>query len=579
MRLPSMVSLAEQSRDVLQRFPWTMLVATIAAASAVVATTRSADKEWGRIAMVAALGLALTVALTLLAEERRWARAKTSALNLAGIGLLVLFYFVWPGPERKHEAIRYFQLSAGLHLLVAFLPFAGQSETGAFWQYNRRLFLGFLRANVFSQVLFFGLAIALGALDKLFGVHVPGELYGRMALIIGLVVNTAIFLGAVPAGLPELAEDTEYPRVLKLFSQYILTPLVFVYLLILIAYLVKIVVQGEWPSGWIGWLVTSVGIAGLLGFLLIHPLRDDPAEPWIRTYSRALFLGLIPAAVMLLVAFWKRIIPYGLTEPRLLGIMLGLWLLVMAVWYTVRPRAGIRLIPVTLAILLLATVYGPLSVTALSVASQGSRLKALITEARDGRPNDTEASAALRFLLDHGAQRQIVAAIPGKLPAVNWDRVYDRRSERDSTARLIMVAAGMRYRSEHAFSMSGSVYFSARRDDALPIEGYQWSIPVSSHDSRVIVAGMDSVRTDFDNRGLARIIVGRESVTFDLRSLARRIAGDSTIPSYEVPADRLRLHSREGSLRAMLALGSISGEWVGDSVRVQSWQGTLFLGR
>jgi hypothetical protein len=342
---------------------------------------------------------------------------------------------------------------------------------------------------------------------------------------------------------------------------------------------VKIVVQGEWPSGWIGWLVTSVGIAGLLGFLLIHPLRDDPAEPWIRTYSRALFLGLIPAAVMLLVAFWKRIIPYGLTEPRLLGIMLGLWLLVMAVWYTVRPRAGIRLIPVTLAILLLATVYGPLSVTALSVASQGSRLKALITEARDGRPNDTEASAALRFLLDHGAQRQIVAAIPGKLPAVNWDRVYDRRSERDSTARLIMVAAGMRYRSEHAFSMSGSVYFSARRDDALPIEGYQWSIPVSSHDSRVIVAGMDSVRTDFDNRGLARIIVGRESVTFDLRSLARRIAGDSTIPSYEVPADRLRLHSREGSLRAMLALGSISGEWVGDSVRVQSWQGTLFLGR
>jgi hypothetical protein len=579
MRLPSMVSLAEQSRDVLQRFPWTMLVATIAAASAVVATTRSADKEWGRIAMVAALGLALTVALTLLAEERRWARAKTSALNLAGIGLLVLFYFVWPGPERKHEAIRYFQLSAGLHLLVAFLPFAGQSETGAFWQYNRRLFLGFLRANVFSQVLFFGLAIALGALDKLFGVHVPGELYGRMALIIGLVVNTAIFLGAVPAGLPELAEDTEYPRVLKLFSQYILTPLVFVYLLILIAYLVKIVVQGEWPSGWIGWLVTSVGIAGLLGFLLIHPLRDDPAEPWIRTYSRALFLGLIPAAVMLLVAFWKRIIPYGLTEPRLLGIMLGLWLLVMAVWYTVRPRAGIRLIPVTLAILLLATVYGPLRVTALSVASQGSRLKALITEARDGRPNDTEASAALRFLLDHGAQRQIVAAIPGKLPAVNWDRVYDRRSERDSTARLIMVAAGMRYRSEHAFSMSGSVYFSARRDDALPIEGYQWSIPVSSHDSRVIVAGMDSVRTDFDNRGLARIIVGRESVTFDLRSLARRIAGDSTIPSYEVPADRLRLHSREGSLRAMLALGSISGEWVGDSVRVQSWQGTLFLGR
>src|SRR5215212_5977703 len=114
MRLPSMVSLIEQSRDVLQRFPWTMLVAAIAAASAIIATSKSADKEWARIAMVAALGLALTVALTLLAEERHWSGPKASALNLAGIGLLVLFYFVWPGPERKHEAIRYFQLSAGL---------------------------------------------------------------------------------------------------------------------------------------------------------------------------------------------------------------------------------------------------------------------------------------------------------------------------------------------------------------------------------------------------------------------------------------------------------------------------------
>ena len=392
--------------------------------------------------------------------------------DLAGIGLLVLFYFAWPGPERKHEAIRYFQLSAGLHLLVAFLPFARQRETGAFWQYNRRLFLGFLRANVFSQVLLIGLAIALGALDKLFGVDVPAELYGRMALIIGFVVNTAIFLGAVPSGLRELAGDTEYPRVLKLFSQYILTPLVFVYLVILTAYLVKIVAQGQWPSGWIGWLVSSVAIAGLLGFLLIHPLRDDPAEPWIRTYSRGLFVGLIPAAAMLLVAFWKRIIPYGLTELRLLGMLLGLWLLVIAVWYTVRQRDGIRLIPLTLAILLLGTVYGPLSVTRISLASQGSRLKALMAEARSGRSNDREASAALRFLLDHAAQAQIAAAIPGKLPATNWTRVPEHRNERDSTASLIMAGAGMRYLPEHSFSRSGSVYFSARRDSAVPIEGF-----------------------------------------------------------------------------------------------------------
>ena len=580
MRLPSMVRLAEQSRDVLQRFPWTMLVATVAAACAIVATTKSADKEWGRIAMAATLGLPMTVALTLLAEERRWSRAASTLLNFAGIGLLVLFYFAWPGPERKHEAIRYFQLSAGLHLLVAFLPFVGQRETGAFWQYNRRLFLGFLRAYVFSQVLFIGLAIALGALDKLFGVDVPAELYGRTALTIALVVNTAIFLAVVPVNLQALANDTEYPRVLKLFSQYILTPLVFIYLLILLAYLVKIVIGGEWPSGWIGWLVTSVAVAGLLGFLLIHPLRDDPDEPWIRTYSRWLFVGLIPAAIMLLVAFWKRILPYGLTELRLLGILLGLWLLVIAVRYTVRQRSGIQLIPFTLAILFLVTSYGPLSVTRLSVSSQGSRLGELVAESRAGHRNDREASAALRFLLDHGARHQIGSAMSVNLPAVDWAKVQDNRSERDSTASRIMAAAGMRYLSEHSFaSRTGPVYFSAWRGGAVPISGYDWMMPVSPHGTPAAIIAGDSIHVVFDTIGIARVTMGRDTLSFDLRPLARAIALDSTISPHDIPPARMRVHATSGSLRGMLALEGLNGRWEGDSLRIQGWQGTLFLDR
>ena len=579
MRLPSVVSLAAQSRDVLGRFPWTMAAAVIAAVAAIVATTKSADAEWGRIAMAAALGLPLTIALTLLAEERGWLRASAAGVNLAGMALLIFFYLAWPGPERKHEAIRYFQLSAGLHLLVAFLPFAREPETGAFWQYNRRLFLGFLRAYVFSQVLFFGLAIALGALDKLFGVDVPAELYGRTALTIALVVNTAIFLAVVPVNLQGLANDTEYPRVLKLFSQYILTPLVFIYLLILLAYLVKIVVGGEWPSGWIGWLVTSVAVAGLLGFLLIHPLRDDPNEPWIRTYSRGLFAGLIPAAVMLLVAFWKRIIPYGLTELRLLGILLGLWLLVIAVWYTVRQRAGIRLIPLTLAILLLATVYGPISVTRLSVASQGSRLRELAAESRAGRRNDREASAALSFLLDHGARHQIGSAMSVQLPAVDWAKVQDNRSERDSTASRIMAAAGMRYLSEHSLaSRSGAVYFSAWRGGAVPISGYDWMMPASPHGTPAAIIDGDSIHVVFDTIGIARVTAGRDTLSFDLRPLARALA-DSTIAPHDVPPARMRVHTSAGALSGMLALEGLNGRWEGDSLRIHGWQGTLFLDR
>jgi Domain of unknown function (DUF4153) len=579
MRLPSLEALAQQARETLVRFPWTIAAAVVAAAAAITATAvHSGDEnDWARASMVAALGLPLTVALTLLAEERQWSRARAAALNLAGIALLVLFYQIWPGPEQKHELIRHLQLSAGLHLLVAVVPFLGQAETESFWQYNRRLFLGFLRAVVFSAVLFVGLAIALGALDKLFGVDVPEKLYLRLWIVVAFVVNTWIFLAAVPQGLKQLVHDTTYPRVLKVFSQYILTPLVFLYLVMLLAYLVKIVVGGEWPSGWIGWLVTSVAVTGLLGFLLVHPLRDDPNEGWIRTYTRWLFIGLIPAAVVLLVAFWKRVLPYGLTELRLLGIILGWWLLVIALTYTFRQRSGIRPIPLSLAVVLLITVFGPLSVTAISVASQGRRLARLIAMPAGEKTRDREASGALRFLLEHGARRQVARAVPGRLPDVKWDSLPDSRLARDQAAGRILAGTGITYLDEYTRSEGSQVYFSARHPATVPVTGYDWMFKVSASDTAPIPVGRETVRVWFDSAtSLARVRIGADSLLFDLGPLADSALGSSDKRN-SVPADRLFLAVVTARRRGGLALDWLNGVRVRDSLRVRGWNGVLFL--
>jgi hypothetical protein len=578
MRFPSVTTLLAQAREVSLRFPWTMAVGVFTAFAAIMASRHGASQDWLRVVAVAGLGLPLTVALTLLAEERHWAAQKSVALNLGGLALLVLFYKVWPDMGRKHEAIRYSQLSAGLHLLVAVLPFAGQQETNGFWQYNRRLFLGFLRAILFSEVLFLGLAIALVAVDKLFGVHVPSELYLRLYFVIMFVVNTAIFLAAVPLGLRELAGDTTYPRVLKVFAQYILTPLVFTYLIILLAYLIKIVLGGEWPSGWIGWLVSSVAIAGLLGFLLVHPLRHERGEGWIRSYTRLLFVGLIPAALVLLVAFWKRILPYGLTEPRLLGILLGIWLLVIAVSYTIRQDSGIRRIPVSLAALLLLTVYGPLSVTRLSVASQGRRLRALLGAHSQGQRNDEQASAALRFLLDHAASREIAAASSVPLPAINWDSLPEHASRRDEAATRILSAAGMRYVPEYRSSGERYFYLNAHARAPVPISGYDWMVRVSSRDTSPIPAGVDSVRVRFDSSSqVARFRVGSDTFSFDLQRLP--IAAESTRSRYDVPPELLRLEMVSARRRARLALETVTGERTSGGRRINEWHGTLLLGK
>lgn len=575
MRFLSLDQLARHAAAVLRRFPWTLAAGALAAFAAIVGSLSGTDEAWERLALVAALALPLTIALTLLGEQRSWSEARRHLVIIGGLLVLAGFFLSWPGMDRRHDAIRYFQLSAALHLGVAFLPFVGASQDNAFWQYNRRLFLGFLRAVVFSGVLYVGVAIALGALDKLFGVAVDGDVYFRIWFVVAFVVNTWIFLAAVPERLTALAQDHEYPRALKIFAQYILTPLAFTYLVILLAYLVKIVAGAEWPSGWIGWLVASVAVTGLLGYLLVHPLRLEPGEAWIRTYARWLFVGLIPAALMLLVAFWKRILPYGLTEPRVLGLVLGLWLFGIALLFTVRS-ASIRTIPVTLAAVLLLTLYGPLGLTPLSVNSQARRLQGILrTYPSDLR--DREASAALRFLIDHGAGAAIARAVGRELPPVDWASVSRYGTARDSLARMVLELAGAVYVPEHAFQQNGWFHFGG--GGAIPVTGYDWAVTITANDPTRHVLGGDTVAvlSRGVDRGVARIRVGADTLDFDLRPIIRRYA-DSLPLRATVSVGPLLVEAPPGPRRSALALTNVSAQAQADSLVVTHWTATLLVG-
>ncbi|MGH7559871.1 MAG: DUF4153 domain-containing protein [Gemmatimonadales bacterium] len=579
MPFPSLTLLLERALAAARRFPWTLLAGAVAAAAAVVAVDGVANERWIRLAFVAALGIPATVALALLAERRRWSPAVRLLAPALGLLALAAFYGAWPGPDQKHEAIRYLQLSAAVHLAVAFLPLVGAPESPAFWQYNRRLFLGFLRSVVFSGVLFVGVAIALAALDQLFGVDIEEETYARLWLVAAFVVNTWIFLSVVPEDLDALAGDTEYPRPLKVLAQYILTPLVFIYLLLLLAYLVKLVAGAEWPSGWIVWLVTSVAVTGLLGFLLVHPLRGDPAETWIRTYARWLFIGLVPAAIMLLVALWKRIAPYGLTEPRVLGLLLGAWLLGIAVTFSLKPDTGIRRIPLTLAVVLLLTLYGPLSLTGISVASQRNRMREKLRTAATSQADATQASAALRFLMDHRAESAIASAIGRDLPPVAWDSLQQSGTPRDSVGTQIMALAGARYVPEYAApSPDGSFHLRADRSAPRPVSGFEWMLPVNSGDNESKTAGGEPVQVRFDTTtGVALILVGPDTARFELLPVAARTA-DSIPTGRAVRAELLQVEPVSGTRRTRLLLETMGGVRIGDVLRIRSWSGSLLIG-
>jgi hypothetical protein len=128
-------------------------------------------------------------------------------------------------------------------------------------------------------VLFAGLAIALAALDNLFGVSVPPKRYGDLLVLLAGLFGPWFFLAGIPQDLDNLDRIEEYPKGLKVFAQYILLSLVIVYLLILYAYLLKILIQWNWPQGWVSSLILGFSATSILSLILMHPIRIGPRTP------------------------------------------------------------------------------------------------------------------------------------------------------------------------------------------------------------------------------------------------------------------------------------------------------------
>lgn len=581
MRFPSIDALARQARAVLVRFPWVLAAGLVAAIAANIGIENHTDEQyWARVCLAAMLGLPLFTALTLLAEQLGWEGMKKTGFLAIGALAVIGFYQIWPGPEQEYDVLRYLQLSVGLHLVVAFLPFLGRMQRDAFWQYNRLLFEACLRGVLFSGVLFLGLAIALVSLDRLFGVSIPSDTYARLWFIMALVVNTWILLSGVPHDLGSLAAVDDYPRPLKVFAQYILTPLVTIYLALLLAYLVKILITGDWPSGWVGYLVASVAVVGLLGFLLVTPLRDREGEGWIRTYARALFLGLIPAAVMFLLALWKRIDPYGLTELRVLGFLLGLWLLGIALYYSVKRNADIHLIPISLAAILLVTLYGPISATSLSIRSQAGRIRDLLGQGTaDGTIPTTaqgEISSALRFLLEHGARDAIQGSFgtrAGNLAGLPEVTINNR----DSLARAIMDSAGLQY--DPTYNLAPAGYFSfnpSRQSVALNIAGYDYTFGFNDDNTTVLVRG-DSLTVKLDSARQALQVTrrGEPILDFDLLTMV-----DSVITPEGrvlVPPAELSMTAEGNDAKGMIRVSWMNGRRTTAGLKVTGLSGEMYL--
>jgi hypothetical protein len=587
-RFASLLALAQQARQTFERFPLVILSAIVAALAVHVIIELEFDADRASLSlwpviMTAILGIPFFYALRVLAESRGWSRRLHLGLTLAGLIAVVVYYLVLPTPVKGADVVSYLLLLAAVLLTTSFLPFLGRAgEENGFWQYNKVMFLRIATAVLYSAVLYVGLALALGACDTLLGFDIEGETYLQLWYWIVLVYSTWFFLAGVPQDILGLQRVSDYPTALRIFSQYVLIPLVVVYMIILYAYMAKIIIQWDLPKGWVGYPVIGVSLAGMLALLLVHPIRNNPESKWVVPYAKLFYWAFYPLIVLISVAIVTRISDYGVTENRYLVVVATAWLLGIALYFSLRRKADIRIVPISLCIVSALAAFGPWGATAFARRSQLGRLRGILIAdevmvdeklERTTKPlpfeRKKEISNIVQYVIGyHGADRIRV-----------WYAEPERLTD-ELIPQTAMREMGVDYVNRWQVEPEGYA-ITASAPNPVSVAGFDYVYELSCYDADSTRSStmLDSI-TELTRDGTV-IQVGRHGepasrLTIDLAPMLIELrAKEDRGESYG--REQTSFTAESSAYRLLIYLLSAGGGGEGDSITVETLSATILV--
>jgi len=569
MKFPSLKNLFDSFSYVVKRFPFEMLFALIGTIAGIVyielENINFVGQNWCvRLMMTANFGLLISLGVTLYGESKGMTNQKFLLFKFIAAAVAASILFIIDPLVNTSDYIRFFLLAISAHLFVAFAAFTSAGLIQGFWQFNKTLFIRFLTGVLYSTALFLGIAAAIGSMNLLFNADFKSDTFLILWICIAGLFNTLFFLAGVPENLPALDHDFSYPKGLKIFTQYVLIPLATLYVIILLAYELKILLQWNLPKGSVSNLILGYAVFGILSILLVFPIKDEEENKWIKTYARSFYFLMLPLIVLLFFAAGTRIFKYGITEYRYFLILLSCWLLFITSYFLLSRKQNIKLIPISLCLLTLTTIYGPQSAFSVAKYSQRTILLKILKDhhgLKDGKivpvkkiskTAGDRAVATLEFLVDHYGMEVLQPYTAKDLTAVSdsisrnkgiskytYTSRYYQRNERIKwlvQACGLTEFSGYRYSSYSTDSQPDRYYTLNKQENGFTIiKGYDFIIDDINIQNRTAtyMAGQVKIKTTVDQKGYFSISLNGETVRFDLKaSLNSLLKEESKLKGY-----------------------------------------------
>jgi len=449
-KFPSLQNVMNATQKTILRFPLetiTAICGTIFAILLVEDENRDSKELFMKVIMSCSLCLVLFLSISLFFFASNKNKVYRFLTSMALGSIIIAFAFSFNKEVTDVEIQQFLVLNIALHLLVSFAGFLPKKyNQDEFWEFNKQLFLRILTSGLYSAVLYVGLALAITAVKNLFDVEINDKILGYLFFVIAGIFNTIFFLNGVPdTNNNEHPLKLSYPNGLKNFTQFVLLPLISLYLVILICYETKILVTLSLPVGWVSYLVLVFAIFGILSFLLVHPIADEKGNLWMRTFNRWFYYLLVPLLGLLFWAILYRINLYGFTHERYYVLLLSIWLAIVVAYFLIQKQPKIKFIPISMCIAGLLSIVGPQSADSISKNSQLSRFETYMQKTEKVKltfEQELDLSSIVDFLEKNYGAEILLPYTKDKLTLL-------LKKDKTPESSKIMKALGFQYRYQY----------------------------------------------------------------------------------------------------------------------------------
>jgi hypothetical protein len=370
--------------DAITRFPLTTLF--LLAAAVFIAYSISAEKEQSQYILTFVVGAFLSGVLQVVYE--RFYSTVTTRFVLMGVGVFLTagyYLIIKPTDSLSMEM----GIRTGVALFALLIAFIWVPVIKSNINFNASFMIAFKSIFIslfFSGIIMAGVSIILGATDLLI-FSLNYKVYSYTATIIFTLFAPMYFLSLIPVYLgaedknisqEDMKQKTDViniaaycPKFLQILISYIVVPLIAVFTLILVIYIIKNIGGDFWSDNLLEPMLVSYAITIILVYILASEIENKFTVFFRKVFPKV----LVPIVLFQIASSVLSLTDTGVTHTRYYVILFGIYAAAAGILFSILPVRKNGIVAAMVIVFAAVSIIPPVDAFTISRTSQINTLE------------------------------------------------------------------------------------------------------------------------------------------------------------------------------------------------------------